>query len=304
MDNSEAQFLFAEADRLFREEQYLEALQYLSQLDSAFPDTFNILYPMVLCCEKLGRTAEAYERCAHLLEHFPEERHQAKVQAVFGLICRQQALERTAENTTTAGQGHEIIKDPPVHVPIEMPGTIMIGGFLVPWRNILIGVVILAAFLALITFLPLYIQQSTFEQDTGQVADTVITAYGDASAPAKQDPAQVIVFLLLVMLARFSFTCIVTYVVLWSMNKLPHEDLLRDSIDVAIAMAIFNLINMFFPYIGFFVAVYFIARHYEMSFSEAIIFLLLQLVLHLFFLYMVFPLVFGENALTVIQMLR
>ena len=289
---------------MFQEEQYLEALQYLSQLDSAFPDTFNVLYPMVLCCEKLGRTAEAYERCAHLLEHFPEERHQAKVQAVFGRVCRQQVSERSAENTATIGPGHEIIKDPPVHVPIEMSGTTMIGGFLVPWRSILFGVFILAAFLTLITLLPLYIQQSALKQDTGQVADTVITVYGEASAPTKQDPAHVIILLLLVMLARFSFTCIVTYVVLWSMNKLPHEDLLRDSIDVAIAMTIFNLINMFFPYIGFVVAVYFIARHYEMSFSEAIIFLLLQLVLHLFFLYMVFPLFFGENALTVIQMLR
>jgi|GEM_PF-1146061 len=304
MENNEAQFLFAEADRLFREEQYLEALQYLSQLDSAFPDTFNILYPMALCCEKLGRTAEAYERCAHLLEHFPEERHQAKAQPLFGRVCRQQASGRTDESTAPVGPGHEIIKDPPVHVPIEMPGTIMVGGFLVPWRSILIGVVILAAFLALITLLPWYINQSMVEQDTGQVADTVITAYGEASATAKQDPGQMLVLLLLVMLARFSFTCIVTYVVLWTMNKLPHEDLLRDAIDVAIAMTIFNLINMFFPRIGFFVAVYFIAKHYEMSFSEAIIFLLLQLVLHLFFLYLVFPLFFGENALTVIQLLR
>lgn len=304
MNDQEAQFLFAEADRLFREEQFLEALQHLAELDRAFPDTFNIRFPMTLCCEKSGRIDEAYERCARMLEQFTGERHQAKVQDLFGRICRRKAQESRVGMNASLPPGHDIIDDPPVHVPIDMSRTAVVGGFIVPWRNILIGVVILAAFLALITLLPQYIDQSLGEQGPGQAADTVITAYGDASAPAKQDTGQTLVLLLLIMLARFSFTCIVTYLILWSMNKLPHEDLLRDTIDVAIAMAIFGLISTFFPRIGFFVAIYFIARHYELSFFEAIIFLLLQLVLHLFFLYMVFPLIFGENTLTVIEMLR
>ena len=70
MEKGEAEFYFHEADRLFKEEHFLEALQYLAALDNEFPGNFNILFPIVLCCERLGRIDEAYEHSSRLFEQF------------------------------------------------------------------------------------------------------------------------------------------------------------------------------------------------------------------------------------------
>lgn len=282
MEKGEAEFYFHEADRLFKEGHYLEALQHLSALDTAFPGTFNILFPMTLCCEQLGRTDEAYERCARMFERFTSEKELEKLRGLFGRVCRQQQAGKGIGGQTLAPfPAHEFIEVPVQHTELNRTGTIALGNWDIPWLSILIGLAVLVVFFILLGVLAPLIRQ-------GQTAQNPQAFYGGIG---------------LIVLANFMLTCIIAYAVLWVMNKLIHEELLRDVIDVCISMVIFYLISTFLPFFGFFVAMYYLARHYEMGFGEALIFLLLQTAFNMLFLYMMLPLVFGETALALISVL-
>lgn len=282
MEKGEAEFYFHEADRLFKEGHFLEALQHLAALDSEFPDTFNILFPMALCCEQLGRVDEAYERCARMFEQFPEEKHQGKLRELFQRVCRrQQAAMGTGAQIPAPFPAHEFIEDPPQHTELNRTGTMALGNWTIPWLGILVGGFILVAFFVLLA-----------------VLIPIIRGW-----EAEENPNALYLGTALIFIAQFMLSCFIAYAVLWVMNKLIHEELLRDIIDVCIAMVIFTLISSFLPVIGFFVGMYYFAKHYGMGFSEAIIFLLLQSAFNMLFLYMMLPLVFGESALHLLQVL-
>ena len=74
MEKSEAEELFHEADRLYREERYEQALAIIDRLNVAFPDKHRLLYPKARCLAHLGRIEEATEICEHLLEDFHDDR--------------------------------------------------------------------------------------------------------------------------------------------------------------------------------------------------------------------------------------
>ncbi len=65
---------FAEADRLFRRGQYADALRRLEHLNAAYPNTKNVLYPMALCLERLGRSDKALPICTMLIQQFRDPR--------------------------------------------------------------------------------------------------------------------------------------------------------------------------------------------------------------------------------------
>ena len=67
MDARTAKQLFGEADRLFRQGQYEQALNALNQLNREFANQKNILYPAALCLEKLGRIEEAKVLCHQII---------------------------------------------------------------------------------------------------------------------------------------------------------------------------------------------------------------------------------------------
>lgn len=77
MDAQQAQSKFQQADVLFKKGRPQEALAVLCELEAAFPNTRNILYPKALCLEKLGRTAEAAQVCDVLVRQFQDPRAQA-----------------------------------------------------------------------------------------------------------------------------------------------------------------------------------------------------------------------------------
>lgn len=282
MEKGEAEFYFHEADRLFKEGHFLEALQHLSVLEGEFPGNFNILFPMALCCEQLGRTDEAYERCARMFEQFTSEKQQEKLRGLFSRVCRQQQAGKGIGGQVPAPfPAHEFIEDTPKHTELNRTGTMALGSWDIPWPSILMGLAVLAVFFLLLAGLTYFVRQGA----------------------AAQNPHAVYWGMALLALAQFMLTCIIAYAVLWVMNKLLHEELIRDAVDVCIAMFIASLISGFLPFIGFFVAIYYLAKHYEMGFGEAIIFLLLQAAFNMLFLYMMLPLIFGETALDLMQML-
>ena len=73
-DGKESREKFKRADQLFREEKFGEALALLTELDAAHPNTRNILVPMALCLDRLGREDEALPMCEGLVRQFADTR--------------------------------------------------------------------------------------------------------------------------------------------------------------------------------------------------------------------------------------
>lgn len=67
MDQKEAKEKYERADALYRQKRYQEALAILDDLDKAFPNTKNIMYPRALCLGQLGRIDEALDVCTRLI---------------------------------------------------------------------------------------------------------------------------------------------------------------------------------------------------------------------------------------------
>ena len=67
---------FKQADALFQSGQYAEARQLLAELNAEFPDTPNILHPLALCLEKLGRPDLAVQICDQLILKHQDKRAQ------------------------------------------------------------------------------------------------------------------------------------------------------------------------------------------------------------------------------------
>lgn len=77
MDGRESREKFERSDQLFREGNYGEALVLLGELDAAHPDTRNVLVPMAMCLERLGREDEALHLCKRLVSQFSDARARA-----------------------------------------------------------------------------------------------------------------------------------------------------------------------------------------------------------------------------------
>ena len=67
MTKAEAEKKFADADRLYREEKFGEALVLLNELDRTFPNDRNIMYPRARCLSKMDRYEEALDLCNQLI---------------------------------------------------------------------------------------------------------------------------------------------------------------------------------------------------------------------------------------------
>ena len=70
MNRDEAKRRFDQADVLYRQERYGEALEILDALDREFPDTRHVMYPRAMCLGKLKRLAEAVGVCDRIVERF------------------------------------------------------------------------------------------------------------------------------------------------------------------------------------------------------------------------------------------
>ncbi len=74
MKNREAQALFKESEILYRERRYDEALDVLQRLDTKYPDTRNILFPIAKSLRRLSRFDEAAAVCDRLIREFDDKR--------------------------------------------------------------------------------------------------------------------------------------------------------------------------------------------------------------------------------------
>ena len=68
MDGQEGTVKFKAADAFFEQGNFQEALRLLNELDVAYPNNTNILYPKALCLEKLGQWDDAERICDWLIQ--------------------------------------------------------------------------------------------------------------------------------------------------------------------------------------------------------------------------------------------
>lgn len=280
MKKNEAHHHFGEADRLFREGNYLEALQYLADLNRAFPNTFNIMFPMLLCREKLGRTPEAKEQCCLMLEQFPEQKYQERLQSVSDRLEGRRPHAAFAQQEVSPPRRHEFLDDPPEYTPINRSDTLFIGNLELPWRTIVIYAALIAVVLFLLISVPVAV---------GSIAEDVTGVYRALGV-------------IVMLIAQFSLSCLVAYTIVAIMNKLNHQEIVKDILDVAVAMLIFSVLCLI-PFVGWIIAYFKLAQHFEMSFSEVVVFMLLQAVFHIAFLYFILPLVVGDAAYQILELL-
>lgn len=74
MDKATAKEKHRQAKRLYGEKRYAEALAVLDELDRAFPDERNVLYPRARCLAKMGRREQALALCEQLVMDFGDPR--------------------------------------------------------------------------------------------------------------------------------------------------------------------------------------------------------------------------------------
>lgn len=74
MDPNEAVELYRRAERLFREEQYKDALAIVERLDAAFPRTKHFMFSRAKCLQKLNRVYEAAVLCDVITAQFQDPR--------------------------------------------------------------------------------------------------------------------------------------------------------------------------------------------------------------------------------------
>src|SRR5690606_5135461 len=66
MSNEQAKQQYAEAQRLYQQQKFPEALAVLDALDAAFPNQANIVYARARCLVALNRLDEARPLCTYL----------------------------------------------------------------------------------------------------------------------------------------------------------------------------------------------------------------------------------------------
>ncbi len=274
METKQARALFESANRLFQEQRYLEALRHLAALDSSHPNPFNILFPMLLCCERLGQTADAREMCGRLMSQFPEERRRRRVREVLTRLSRVHE-----DGASTPGQTMlaELPYGSSMHAAM---GKFPFPDIAVPWASIGIYLGLWVAVGLLLLPLPF-----------------LLPPEGQEVSFAGQLPS-----LALTLSAQYLLSCLIAHTALWTLNKLIHESIVMDMIDVGAVMLLFTLL-CFIPVIGWVLAYVKLAEHYALSFMEVAFFIMLQIILWLTFCYLLLPLALGDAAYAIADIL-
>lgn len=76
MNSKQMHLNYREAIHMIRVGRYEESLALLKAIDAERPNLKNVVYPMAVCCERLGQIRESYELCSRLIEQHNHEKAQ------------------------------------------------------------------------------------------------------------------------------------------------------------------------------------------------------------------------------------
>lgn len=253
MDARESKERFKRADTLYREGNYQQALHILSGLNQAFPNTKNVLYPMALCLEKLGRGQDALPLCEQLISQFQDPRAQSLKDRI-----AHQAAPRPADalfEIDYSGVDDSAIQGDLLDIPTTTLPYKAVEPEPFPWlKYSLIGLGV-AVLLALI-IVPIFTYQppppgSVPAAGTGEVTTANrAMIYGGALAT----------FVVIV-----GFQTVGAYVALMLMRSLPYQDLGSNAFNIGASMMVATILESSF--LGFFVTIAWFSKAYDLGFG-------------------------------------
>lgn len=106
MGNRELRLSYQEAIQLIRVGRFEEALALLKDIDRERSGVKNVLYPMAVCCEKLGYVEEGIDICDQLIMQYDHE--------------KARAIKARLELSLAYPEAHEVDTSPATDDDVEM----------------------------------------------------------------------------------------------------------------------------------------------------------------------------------------
>ncbi len=263
MDARESERLFKQADELFKAGQYQQALQALSQLNQAYPNTRNILYPIALCLRHLGRTEEAVAISTQLVQQFQDPRAEQLLHQLQPRQAPQFAAGPDFSNLDDLLEPRRPATPPPVpqRGGLDTELLLIIGGLVVA------GVVLMV--------LSAYVQAQTMTRVTSMFSAMNEGGEFDFSQFFGGSFA---LSLLVQTLLGVVLTVPALYLSLMIFGHLPENDLREDLKNILVAALIYNVLAV--TCIGIIFIPFFLAKRYEVSFGRGWLLFIVALVIN------------------------
>ena len=274
MKAHEAEAKFKQADTLFRQARYREALELLVELDRAFPNTKRILFPLALSLFHTDCQGEAVQLCDRLIANFDYAKAKdLKARIESGELPG--AFMAGAEGPSVPpGTFVPPGKDPPE--PMAEPASSSRW----PWY-VFIGVCV-----AVLVGLPLVgglMKDTPPPEPAGDAVSEAATAVesveateldGEPDGSAEGSNSTRLALTALAFLISAILGCVAFYFVMAFMGHLLHEDVGSNIVDVVLTQIIMALLGLI-PIVGWIFALQYMAKHYDLSCGELIIAILL-----------------------------
>lgn len=281
MDARTAESHFKQADSLYRDGRYAEALDYLIELDEAFPNTPNILFPLARCLRHVGRVDESLAICDDLitrcgdlralqLREFIRKSHNPETEQTPTPHYSIEGLTQDAH----AGALDDLLLDAPQPPPAPIRQLDEPKSKAKYW---IIGGVIIAM---LLLGFPLVMRivngpppQAPPSAPPVAVAESDATDQAAGAETYEEQPisqgALIGAFAALVMLL-LAANITSLYLTLMLSGKLPHETVLDNLISTGF-MAVAICVLYFLPCLGFFIILYMLYKTYDFGLIEFLI---------------------------------
>ncbi|NIA14959.1 MAG: hypothetical protein GWP08_12865 [Nitrospiraceae bacterium] len=272
MKAQEAEAKFKQADALFRQTRYREALELLVELDRAFPNTQRVLYPMALSLFHVDCQGEALELCDRLIANFGY----AKARDLKARIESGELPGAYRVGAEGPGAPPGILAPPGQNADAPLAGPASSSRW--PWY-VFIGVCV-----AILLGLPLVagmmrdIPEPAPVGETGvSTSETAATTPESGALPAASEIApelpsvkRALGVLALFIVLGFVLNCGVFYAVMAIMGHLLHEDVGSNIVDVILTELIVGALSLI-PLIGWIFGLKYMANHYELSCGELLV---------------------------------
>lgn len=288
MGKRESLAQFRKADQLFREGNFIGALEILDELDRRYPGQKNIMLPRARCFTYLGQTEQALALCNDVIRKFGDPkavslardieaaRASGQQMQATGVSMGSDPLEESEYNGGTALA--DLTAQLDSTVPRTEPDEVKPVAPVRKWPKILAicaGVLFALAFLTL----PFLAGDGDSGSKTGQSPSApveIISVLEDGRIAVLGYTFTWLGWFLFIVIGNLGLNTIYytinLYVTLYIVNKLPHDQFQEDLLDVAVTSAVATLLN-FLCCIGLLVQIKMLYDKYDFGLIEFLILL-------------------------------
>jgi len=281
MDARVAEMRFKEADTLYREGRYDEAMDRLIELDETFPNTPNILFPLARCLRRVGRNEDALAICDDLIKRCGDTRAtqlRDYIRANYNsnatpppLPVTDDAIENLYQHAHAGVLDDLILSDTPLSVapvaaddPPPYKKWALIGGAVV-------------AVLALLFAIPLLLPDPEPGVPVATTAAPTTTPEQPLTeaqlneAQIRQDKVDLVTRFCIALVTLVLSLAVALYATLRLCGKLPYNVVVDDIINVGFMSVALIVLSVFLPCIGLIISIVILFKYYELVIVEFLI---------------------------------